>query len=92
MAQESKTSSFSADPPPSYPEPIEYAQVSPRHLTQVIMNQQWKSLLNNSSETDQEEAFAKEHRKKNNNKIGWWILQLAVFFFLTFVVIWRACL
>ena len=92
MAQKFKTTSFSADPPPSYAEAMAYVQLFPGHLTQVMVDQQCSSLQNNSAETDQDEAFAKEQRKKKNNTIGWWILQLAVFIFLTFVVIWIACL
>jgi hypothetical protein len=76
MAAKSKTSSFSADPPPSYAEAMAYVQVFSGHLTQVMVVQQCSSLQNNSEETDQDEAFVKEHIKKRNNTIGWWILQL----------------
>ena len=86
MMQELKTTSYPADPPPSYAEAMAYVQLFPGHLTQVMVDQQCSSLQNNSEETDQEEAFAKEQRKKRNNNIGWWILQLAVFIFLTFIV------
>ena len=92
MAEESKTSFFSADPPPSYAEAMEYVQVSPGQQRQFMLDQQYNSLHNNSADTEKEDAFGKEQRKKKINKIGWWILQLAVFIFLTFVVIWIACL
>ena len=94
MAQEINTSSVSLDHPPTYAEAMEYVQLSPTHLAQVMENQQWNRIQNNyaTAANDPEDAFAKEKRKKKINIIGQWYLQLSVFILLTFVVIWIACL
>ena len=41
--------SFSVDPPPSYAEAMECVQLSPMHLTQVMLDQQWNSSQTNSA-------------------------------------------
>ena len=94
MAQEINTSSVSLDHPPTYAEAMECVQLSPTQLAQVMENQQWNIIQNNyaTAANDPEDAFDKEKRKKKNNIIGQWYLQLSVFIFLTFVVIWIACL
>ena len=86
-------SSDSFDPPPSYAAAIECVQLSPNHLTQVFVDQQWNRIQNNGAnpENDNEEVFDKEERMKRNNRIGSWIIQLAVFVFLIFVIIWITC-
>ena len=93
MTQET---SFYVDPPPSYAEAMECVQLSPLHLTQVMVDQQWKSRQNNNANPsiEPEEAFVKEQRMNKNNKIGRWIIQLAVLIFLIFVFIWitRLCI
>ena len=94
MAKEIKTSSFSVDTPPTNAEAMEYVQLSPTQLKQVMLDQPCNRIQNNYATTanDPEDAFAKEKRKKKNNIIGQWYLQLSVFILLTFVVIWIACL
>ena len=94
MDEESKTASYSVAPSPSYAEAMECVQLSPRHLTQVMLEQQWNinQDINATAANDPEEAFANEERKKKDNNFGQWYLQLAVFVLLTFVVIWVACL
>ena len=90
MTQET---SFSVDPPPSYAEAMECVQLSPLHLTQVMVDQQYKSRQNNNDNpcNEPEEAFIKEQMNKNN-KIGRWIIQLVVLIFLIFVFNWITCL
>ena len=85
MAQES---SDCVDPPPSYADAIECVQLSPHHLTQVLVDQHWNRRQNNG---DNEEVFDKEERMKRNNRIGSWIIVLVVFMVLVFVIIWITC-
>ena len=84
--------SFSVDSPPSYAEAMECVQLSPIHLTQVMLDQQWNSSQNNSATAaiDPEKAFVKE--QSMNKKIGRWIIQLTVLILLIFVIIWITCL
>ena len=62
MAKEIKTSSFSVDTPPTNAEAMEYVQLSPTQLKQVMLDQQQNCLKNNSERLpiDQDDAFAKE--------------------------------
>ena len=89
----SQESSDSVDPPPSYAEAIDCVQLSPHHLTQVLMDHQWnrRQNIDATQENDNEEIFYKEVRMKRNTRIGSWIIRLAVFIFLIFVIIWITC-
>ena len=90
MAQEINTSSVSLDHPPTYAEAMECVQLSPRQLTQVMLDQQQNNIQNNNarSPNDQEEAFAKELRKKKINKIVCLMIQLDVVIFPLFILLY----
>ena len=80
----------SVDPPPSYAEAMECVQLSPRQLSQVMVDQQWNIRQNNSarSTNDQDDASAKELRTKKSNKIVCGIIQLAIMIFLILIFLY----
>ena len=93
MAQESHTSSYCVDPPPSYGKTMEYVQLSPRQLIQVMVDQQCNNRQTNNAlaDNDQEIVMQKIKGLRRITKLVI-IIQLAVFLFLIFVIICITCL
>ena len=59
MVQDSSTSPYPVDPPPSYAEAMEYVQLCTRQLTLAMVDQQCNSRQNTSAgaDNDQDEDF-----------------------------------
>ena len=93
MEQESQTSCYCVDPPPSYAEAMEYVQLSPRQLIQVMVDQQCNNRQTNNAlaDNDQEIFLQKIKGLRRITKLVL-IIQLAVFLFLIFVIICITCL
>ena len=85
--------SFSVDSPPSYAEAMEYVQLSPRQLIQVMVDQQCNNRQTNNAlaDNDQEIFMQKIKGLRRITKLVI-IIQLAVFLFLIFVIICITCL
>eukprot|EP00090_Calanus_glacialis_P022215 TRINITY_DN34296_c0_g1_i1.p1 TRINITY_DN34296_c0_g1~~TRINITY_DN34296_c0_g1_i1.p1 ORF type:complete len:102 (+),score=23.35 TRINITY_DN34296_c0_g1_i1:55-360(+) len=66
---------MASDPPPPYSEAVAGVQPSPQHLlarqdmTQVMIEQQWNNLENNTANTDREQLIVPVQKKKH----GQWI-------------------
>ena len=79
MSKECSPPPYSADlahdPPPPYAEAVAGVQLSPRQLftrqdiTQVMIEQQWNNLQNNTASMDREQLIVPAQKKKR----GHWI-------------------
>eukprot|EP00092_Neocalanus_flemingeri_P055186 GFUD01065126.1.p2 GENE.GFUD01065126.1~~GFUD01065126.1.p2 ORF type:complete len:108 (-),score=23.63 GFUD01065126.1:29-352(-) len=96
MSADSQPPPYFADiahePPPSYAEAVDGVQLSPRQLvmgtrqemTQVMIDQQWSNLQNNTANTDQERLIVPAQRKNNCTR---WPIILAIVIIKIIVII-----